>query len=365
MVTEKIKYCITELAIFLILLLASSCSDDLVTPQDPSEGIDTVEMYEWDIDTISGFLLYNIYVADSNNIFFEGPGNSMIYYNGKNYSPISYNDPVFSSKCISGFNQNNVFIGGTRYISPGPARPRLKVWNGSSIMDYGFPNDTGEGIYNLTITGYNQAWMHNGFNDIYYFDNGNFTRYTVDTLIISGVFYVSPSNEVYLFTSRLVQPPPHSINIGYKLQNNYFQIIYRDSTINGITIMDNTYFPSPPYIFRGGYKTINMFNNDNWFLLLNTYNFYLDGVCGNSLNNLICYGENEWYWQDMYLWNGQKWALEKNFYYLMRRGQFPIGTQASRMFMVDNKIYMNYNNFDIYTSYLIKGKPILRKEDKK
>ena len=359
----NLKYCINELAIFLLLLLASSCSDDPLTPQDPPGGIDTVEMYEWDIDTISGFLLYNIYVADSNNIFFEGPGGNMMYYDSKNYTAIPYNDPTFSSRSIDGFNENNVFISGVHYVSPGPAKPSLKIWNGSGFQGYEFPNDTGQSMLNVTAVGYNKAWMHNVFHDIYYFDNGNFTRYSVDSLLGGCVFYVSPNNETYLFSTGRGYMS-YSINIGYKLIGNRFEIIYVDS-VSTYSNLTGVYFPSKPFIFGGGYRAINIFNNNSWSLLCETANFYPDGVCSNTLNNLICYGESPSFWQDMFLWDGQKWSIEKNFYYFYRRGEFPICAQASRMFMVDDKVYLNYNNFDRYSSYLLKGKPIQRKEDKK
>ncbi len=101
--------------IILALFSLNACKDDPVTVNNPVNVVDTVAMYEWSWDTISGVLLYNIFVLDSNNIFMVGNFNGMMYYNGSTYTTIMYNDPTFGNASITGYNQSNIFISGTVY----------------------------------------------------------------------------------------------------------------------------------------------------------------------------------------------------------------------------------------------------------
>lgn len=366
--TSKI---ILKIAVIITLITTAvnfiSCKDDPVSNDPPvgDTGIDTVAMYEWNWDTINGHLLDEIFVVDSNNIFIVGNSNNMMYYDGETYTPISYNDPTFHGKTIAGYNQNNIFITGSRYTPSGPAKPCLKVWDGVSFSTYEFPNDSGDGLGEVMVIGYNQGWFSNTLYNIYYFDNGNFLQYRLNDIIGGGGFYRSQANDVYLFSSRIggVFDPPY-INTGYKYINNSFEVIYVDTSTTS-TNMSNTYFPSYPFYFRGGFRAINIFTNDNWTLLCNTYNFNPDGVCATSIDSVFCYGQGgAEYGNSLFLWNGIKWELESNFYHLFYGGprKFPPAGVSSQLSIVNRKIYLNFNNYNNNSSYLLIGKPMHRKE---
>ncbi len=128
--------------------------------------------------------------------------------------------------------------------------------------------------------------------------------------------------------------------------------------------MNNAYFRSFPYFFRGGYQTINIFNNGKWESLCNTFNFEPGRVNASSLDSVWCYGGGGSSGISFWLWNNSKWTLEYNFYRLCYGGPriFPPSGPSSMMEVVDGKIYLMFENYNNNSSYFLKGKPILRKE---
>ena len=339
----------------LITLFFISCGDDPVTPVNPEDTVlDTLDMYDWSLDTIEGHVLNNIYVADSNSIFMTGNGNTMLYYNGKSFSEFNYAEPNFSAYCISGYSKDNIFVGGGTYTDPGPSRLSLEVWNGSMFSVQNFPNDTSYQVDGAYVLGYGEAWLKTAEHSVFHYNNGISQKYEFDSLLGAGYFYKTENNTLYFFANR--EYLYTSVSTGYKFVNNSFQKIYSD-----FSNMTNELGPSISIFgndaMRWG-RAVYYFQNENWSKLcnFNVFTGSFGGLTGSSKDYLVVFGASTTYEKNMYIWKDKKWHIEKNYCnqisYLA-----PFIAHNSHLHLVNGIVYMLYRNSYVnQVAYLLRGK---------
>jgi hypothetical protein len=100
------------LALISLAFLITSCKDDpyiLVKPPQPPTPTDTADWYTWRAIEVGGYL-FDMYVADSNNIYITSGG--ALFYNGQTFQYINLQDPDFRVLRIRGYDKNNVFFWG-------------------------------------------------------------------------------------------------------------------------------------------------------------------------------------------------------------------------------------------------------------
>ena len=344
------KKVLQNYSIYLILFpvfLFLACKEDSVSIQNPPQQIDTIDRYEWAIDTIYGYAFNNLYVADSNNVFITSPL-SLVYYNGETYSPISVNDPDFRFSNVKGFDWNNVFAGGNRVNS---STPVLKKVENTSVSSFEITGDTGGTISGIFPNGPNQSWLSiSESNTVYFFNSGLFIPYALDSGVREGSFFRDSLNTLYYIGIK----PFSTYNFRfyfYKYVNNYFELINIDS-INSGTELYGFFMKCGSDLVALGRTSIYYFANGGWEKLCNTPEFLPITICGSSKNHLVCYGQTSDITGAIFTWDGEKWHEEKSqmipdkFYY------------AVRSTMVNGRVNIIVSdNFNLGRSYHLKGVP--------
>ncbi|HMQ99670.1 MAG TPA: hypothetical protein PKE39_11660 [Ignavibacteria bacterium] len=344
------KKVLQNYSIYLILFpvfLFLACKEDPTSPNPPPVIIDTVDRYEWSMDTIYGYAFNNLYVADSSNIFITSPL-SLVYYNGETYSSISINDPDFRFVGVKGFDKNNVFAGGNRVNS---STPVLKKVENTSVSSYDITGDTGGTISGIFVEGPNQSWLSiSESNTIYFFNSGLITPYTLDSGVRSGGFFRDSLNILYYIGMKLYPNDNFRFYI-YEYINDYFNLVNIDS-INTISELYGAITICGSDFIAMGRTSIYYFTNDRLEKLCNTPNFLPIKICGSSKNHLVCYGQTSDITGAIFTWDGEKWHEEKSqiipdkFYY------------AVRSTMVNGRVNIIISdNFNLGRSYHLKGVP--------
>lgn len=337
-------------SIYLILFpvfILLACEKDLVSIQTPPPDTDTLDRYEWSIDTIYGYAFNNIYVADSNNVFITSPL-SLVYYNGETYSPINVNDPDFRFRGVSGFDRNNVFVGGNSVSSNNPV---LKKIENTSVSSYEIIGGASSFIADIFDVGLNQAWLSiSERNSVYFFNSGVFIPNALDSGVRGGGFFRDSLNTLYYIGMKTFLNNNYRYYF-YKYANDYFELINIDS-VNTVSELYGTFMKCGSDLIALGRTSIYYFTNGRWVKLCNTPKFLPITICGTSKNHLVCYGQTSDITGAIFTWDGEKWHEEKSqripdiFYY------------AVRSTMVNGKVNIIISdNYNLGRSYHLKGVP--------
>ncbi|MBK8982928.1 MAG: hypothetical protein IPM38_11540, partial [Ignavibacteria bacterium] len=143
---------------YLFISIFVSCSSDIIEPNPIEQNIDTINYFNYKIDTINSPLSAQFYIYDTNNVFFPGFDGNLYYYSNSKYQTIAFNDPDFYPYTSGGYNKDNVFIGGTGNTGL-TNNIKLKKLLGSGFVNYYPPQDTNLYVENILATGENQAWI--------------------------------------------------------------------------------------------------------------------------------------------------------------------------------------------------------------
>jgi hypothetical protein len=276
----------------------------------------------------------------------------MIKTDGKLNTVIDYGVSNFVCTSIAGFDKNEVYLGGGNPLIDSSGAV-LMIYNGSGFKYYAIPEDTSFQIANILVKDRTEAWLVTGRNNVYRFQNGNFIKYRVDSVISYGKLFLSPTGELYLFSDHLACHADCVHNFAYKFENDHFQLISLDST-DANTQMWNGVFLCGNDIIRLGLNNLFYHTGLEWLLVTGTGYFQPYNIGGRSKNDLVCYGMRPGY-PSMFLWNGTKLSMEKNFDLTHNFPQLPTSNQG--VIIHDNKIYMNFSYFRYQISSLVIGRP--------
>jgi len=309
--TKIISKIFITLAVFITAINFISCKEDPTSTNPPNNNsIDTVELYDWKIDTLGGFNFYSLYAADSENIFISS--NPPVRYDGENFNILDLNDPTFSvGGAIHGFDKNNVYIGGGRVNSPyGPAE--FKKIEGNKVTGYVIPGDSGVNIGDFLVENSNQSWIGTSeWRWVYYFNNGSYTKYDLDSGVKVGVFFKSPNNDIYVLGYKSTGNPSLVLNFTYRFINNSYSRIIVD-TIDNESEMRINAVRCGKDIIREGKTSLFYFNflTDTWDLLCNTASFSPNGWGGSSKERIIALGYANDTKYHVYVYENNKWTIE-------------------------------------------------------
>jgi hypothetical protein len=228
---EKLKYFTTELAILLILLLASSCSDDSIKPQ-PEVNFDQPR-FNWRIIEIPGNGFAGIWARDTNNIYLAN-NYDKTFYHVSNGNINIYNVGNYGINEIEGVSGNEIYLFGA-VPSPDNTLTLIK-WNGASFEYY----PTGINVtYGYTIRGCivssNEIWIASE-GGISKFDGVNIINYSYENpLLYLKDLFLSSDNKVQYISERRFSESTVQQSL-YEFRNSGFVRVY-----------DETFNPSPSY----------------------------------------------------------------------------------------------------------------------
>jgi hypothetical protein len=304
---------VLQVFLFVSVLLFVSCDDDTVKPPPPNTNnpIDTVEKYEWKADTMIGYNFNTIYAADSNHLFIASKPNPFLY-DGENFNVININDLSFISAVIKGYDKNNVFLGGGRVNNPyGPAE--FKKIEGTNVISYILPNDSSIQISDFLIEGPNQCWIGSSERrPVYYFNNGIFNRYNLDSGVKTESFYKTPNNVLYLFGFRGINSTDTVLSYTYKYTGSAFERLSID-TVN-FKEMGLLVVRCGSDFIRNGKDVFYYFNitTEKWEKLCNTATFRAISWGGTSKDYIVCFGETTNREYRIYFFENYKWTIESS-----------------------------------------------------
>lgn len=328
---------------FLTMLLFISCSED---PVKFSEEFDPPR-YSWSMDTIEADVI-DIWAYDTNNVYYADKYYYLAYYNGTDYDSLYYGGDI-SASAISGYDNNNVFIGGTNTLN---GKLMLKKWNGAGFVNL-FVNDT---IYQNTIitsvkvispaniwscTSNGRVFNYNGVTfDTYCLDSGSFLKpILVDaagSIYIAGhIFY--PSFPFFDSVKVFVK----------KFDNrnwiNVYEEIYPESAESTNIVFHN----AGSEIVSVHIHDIFRYDGSSFQKILSVDQILLfDSFFGFSTNDMLCLGSKDGLNKNFYHWNGSRWSIE-----LGVSEYFP-----QRIFGVNNGYFATYSDDLIYETIIYKGK---------
>ena len=348
-------YLYAIIILFIIINLSFySCNKEentIVSPPEPPP--DTVSRYIW---TAIRLLtpMFNVYAADTNLLYIVGNG-QLLTFDGTNVSLVNLNDPNFLVMDVYGFGKNDIFVTGDGYNKNSKVPMVKKISNGnveSFILDN---EDTG--IYDLLVTGPNQAWFSSHTkNKVYYFNSGTITEHRIsdNDSISRGIFYKNVYDEIFIFPLKLDSNFTGFVYT-YKFTGGKFHFLkkecYNSSNENCLT--DLIYRCGKDVLMLTDFPIIKYFNGSEWVIHSymqapeTTVPYKIGGVSRDSLV-AFCVPR-----RDIYTYNGVKWRRENGSPYL----EPSTGLHRNIETKFGN-VYFTFWDYDLgIFGYVIIGKP--------
>ncbi len=327
------------LLIALCSIFVVSCSEDnTVTLSEPPFAFDSVETYDWVIDTISPYLT-NFDVVDSENIFFSITSEPYIYkYDGKTYQFIDLLDPNFRGNQIQAWDNNNIFVGGD-HIGGSWLPAVLKIVRNGMVDSYEVPDDSTVSISSILLVDKDKAWIGCQENNIvYYFDNGSFVKHRVGVGEATNFFRKDANGNIYLFSLNFIGkfPPFEIIFYMRKLIGNEFILIKIDSSFHSSGMHTEIETCSNGDIVLSGKNSLYFINNDNFEIVYTETAINFGSAMGGfSKNDLLIESDprDEFPTRSTYIWNGSKLVVEKKL-------RFNFYSNVNKIFFFGDKVYI-------------------------
>ena len=328
--------------LIILTFLFSSCSDDNpVKTTNPPPVVDTLDsLFTWQFLNIPGYFIEDIYVYDTNNIYLAIPA-GIVAVHGNNYFPIYVNDTAFAVNVIGGYDNSNIFLGGS---NPWIFKSRLKKWDGSNFSDILLPLDSSVGVENILVRTPDDVWIGVGRDKIYHYDGFSIQTYDLLSRVLGPTFFADSVGTLYLFGSSPTSPST-SIFYVYKFDGTQWQVVESDGNNNMtdyVNICGST-------VVRSAKDGIYKFTSTSWELITSFINMQIDIVGGKSSHELLLSGgiiNNSGYSEDIYHWNGEKLAKQKNYHPPFYATLYGIKST--------NNYYYGYNKpDDPFDSYLV------------
>ena len=323
---------------FCFTLQFSSCSDDPVSVPFTI----APARYDWTFDTLSA-AVDGIYAQDTNNVFFADNWGNLIYYDGTTYHFNSCGN--LAPESIGGYDKYNVYMG---VYDQAMFLPKILKWNGSAFTEIIITDTTSRyaEIKSIYVHTPNEVWFGTRNGRVYKYDGSSFTSFYFDSLMYIKPFLRDENNDLYFVGMiNYIDPPPtdSSREFIYKYVNNSWQKVYDKSWHNAsdtgfscLTNFGNTFIGADRfgiYRFTGNYFS-KIFQAPSFFSLAL--------VAGNSISNIMCFGQNGE--AVFYNWNSISWSKE-----------LILKEHPNSLLEVQGQFYTN--TFEPWRSIITRGKP--------
>jgi|WetSurMetagenome_2_1015567.scaffolds.fasta_scaffold07866_2 hypothetical protein len=353
---KSILHVLVILVLYFVILSLCSCNKEenpvkTVEPPPPP-GPDTVSRYKW---TVTPFYApaYNLYVADTNNIYVVLVS-YLVLFDGTNYSPVIV-EPNYDVFNVYGYDKDNIFATGY-YKNNNALIPFVKKITGGNIQTYTYENEQ-DISFDILVTGPNQAWFSSFYESkVYYYDNGNLSVYRLsdNDSISTGRFYKDQNSNLYVFASNSRSSYFFGNLYTYKFYGNDFNLIRTDvidiHNCDGKTHLISRCGLDAVMIPFNSMSKLYYFNGSDWIIHSSPFeNDVPTKVGGVSRDSLTAYfGPSD----VLYTFGGTKWRKENQV--------LPIAMTAGVMTNTEAKfgnIYFTICNESMGRGWIISGKP--------
>ncbi|MDD5362363.1 MAG: hypothetical protein PHN88_09535 [Ignavibacteria bacterium] len=188
--------------IYIILLIGSiyfiSCSEDNPAKiQDPIPGLDTVEYFNWKIDTFY-YQITDVLPIDSTNYFMTFSALPYLkHYKQGTVSNIDLGYPYFRGGPIKAKNENKIYVGGLLYGN-GDTRAQLRIVENGKVSSYSVPDDSTRNVGSMFIDKQDNLWLSTDKSP-YKFSNGTFKKFNLGDSLIFCRFYEDNADQLLAF----------------------------------------------------------------------------------------------------------------------------------------------------------------------
>jgi hypothetical protein len=335
-------YSVPLLFIFIFsLIVFHACKDDPVTPANNEPALIDSSFFDWQYIHIPAQDIFNIYAADSDNVFVLG--NPEIYHvNDTNVSVIgSYN----MMRYIEGTSVNNFFIGGG-YLINSISYSRIVRWNGSNFSEIQTPLDSSGPVIAIYPENENETWFSTSSNKVYNYLNGNLTTTYLPDKINFSKFY---KKDTKLYLIGLTIRNPIDLFYAFVFENNEWRTITQDTMFENSDITDWTNVVGDDFL-RYGKKTVYSFSGNSWQNICTTPDFEIFQAGGYSKENFLSAGllNNNVIPKVVYRIN-YKWYLQDNFL-----PPYPVAMAPIAKLVLKDTRYFGFFVYR-YNNYLFKG----------
>jgi hypothetical protein len=343
-----------SILLFLITFLLSCADDNPVKPKETTTQIIDSSIFNWQFVNCDGYVLNDIYVLDTNKVFFASLPN-LTYFDGLRLVDIASVPPYYFPQKVAGCDANNIFFGGFFYSGPesGVEKLWVKKWNGSGFQSIPVLEDTlRSGITDIYVNNGSDVWIAEDPSRLLHYDGFNVTSYHLQTegeLLrsffkdVNGDFYIGgttgldTSNWSWRYDLWKWVPPD-------------WMNVVSDTVIFIVSPMqDGTYVCGTDYV-RSGMSSFYYLKTNSWAFLQNTPGFTAEYASGISKSYFICStmltASSP---HELMLYNGFQWLKQTNF--RPPNGNLSDKIKPFKMFRgycigcFENNLY--YNNFYI------------------
>jgi len=186
------KYFKVIILIYITGFLMLSCENRCTNVIYSDDIIDS-SRYFVNIDTINQFEGRIMFALDSSD-FYLCSSNEFVHYSDNYYQHLDFKNNFYAIS-ISGFDRNNIFIGGYNSYS---RKPMLCKWDGVGLIeieDIDSSNNTYE-INNILVKSLAKVWMAAEEKNILKYDGYKFTKYFIDSLLTNSYFLINENNKL-------------------------------------------------------------------------------------------------------------------------------------------------------------------------
>jgi len=311
----KSIYFVQLFLLIILVALFSSCKDDVV---NPSTGVYIgPPRFNWKIDTLQPTTC-DMLILDTNNYFtISNYINFGELHHFKSGVRNDYSTGHFATS-IDGFDENEIFIGGSKNIHDNFSSPSLTKFSNGNFTEISTGCDTAENSCATSIKIINNnVWGVTSRGEAFKYDGVNTTYYRVDTNYYSFLIANDIYNNVYMFLYQRIDSAGIPIGGNIKVEkfsNNNWNLIYTYKSTNSDHY--DFYKGNERRIFcardnYSGYIGTYDFSLGNFTFIIddNSYGIHSNRIGGNYFNNLllICPTEED---KSFYHWNGMSFSNE-------------------------------------------------------
>ncbi len=340
------------ISVILSVFFISGCGKDnpVIPPPPPPQ--DTADVYDWSYLEMDNML--DLFVYDTNNIY-TMHGIGVYCWDGKgNGKLINLMDPNFYDNYADNY-ESNIYIAGVKRIAGDLLIPCVKkVVNNNVVASFELPYYDTSSVWRILTVGYDKFWLTQWrHNSVYYFDNGNFKKYELDSGMMFSYMHQDKYGNTYLFSHLVIINPPnpkYSFRYSYKFENDNFNLLCKDSV--ALENYYRIYECGDEILSVDDFFDINYFNGISWIPFLQTPGVNNIELGGLGLNYIVSF-VNDANWMNVYIWNGTTFRKEKYLETLLLNNQIGMRTDVpAQIFLSDDIVYI-----PVPDEYVLIGRP--------
>ncbi len=300
------------ISVILSVFFISGCGKDnpVIPPPPPPQ--DTADVYDWSY--IHTATLTGLYVYDTNNIYTSHENGMISWWDGKgNSHSFNFNDPMFYCSDVDDYG-NVIYFAGIKSTSTDTYIPCIKkVIDNNVVASFEYPQQESSSVWKVLAVGYDKLWLTQWYdNRAYYFENGTFKKYELDSGMKFSYMHQDKYGNIYLFSHLIIFNPPtlkYSFRYSYKFENDEFQFLCRDSVID-----ENYYrifYCGDDLLAINNVCGIDIFKGNSWNMFHQITGVYFLESGGNNINYIVNFGHQGNGKSSCYIWDGTNFKKEK------------------------------------------------------